>query len=123
MKHTLRCMKNEARLRLMKRGFATRKGTVCFASYEHSECFIEAVRLLLHICVANASFPTPLPDTIKVFGVLFFYHYSVWCKFGASILIVGTHAKKVFTNSIFCGIIRLSSYLLDKLEFDEENYE
>ena len=29
---------------------------MCFASYEHSECFIEVARLLLHICIANASF-------------------------------------------------------------------
>ena len=49
MKHTLRCMKNEARLRLMKRGFATRKGTGVL-------CFIEAARLLLHTRSASASY-------------------------------------------------------------------
>ena len=63
------------------------------------------------------------PDTIKVFGVFLFYQCSVWCKFGASLLIVGTHAKKVFTNSSFCDIIKLVRYLIDKLEFDEENYD
>ena len=41
------------------------------------------------------------------------------CKFGASLLIVGTHAKKVFTNSSFYDIIKLVRYLIDKLEFDE----
>ena len=30
---------------------------------------------------------------------------TIWCKFGASLLIVGTHAKKVFTNSSFYDII------------------
>ena len=57
------------------------------------------------------------PDTIKVFGVFLFYQCSVWCKFGASLLIVSTHAKKVFTNSSFCDIIKLVRYLIDKLEF------
>ena len=42
-----------------------------------------------------------------------------WCKFGASLLIVGTHAKKVFTNSSFYDIIKLVRYLIDKLEFGE----
>ena len=58
------------------------------------------------------------PDTIKVFGGFFFCQCSVWCKFGASLLIVGTHAKKVFTNSSFYDIIKLVRYLIDKLEFD-----
>ena len=39
----------------MKRAFGTRKVTVRFASCERSECFIETVRFLLHVCEANAS--------------------------------------------------------------------
>ena len=62
------------------------------------------------------------PDTIKVFGVFIFWGRTIWCKFGASLLIVGTHAKKVFTNSSFCDIIKLVRCLIDKLEFDEEKF-
>ena len=40
----------------MKRAFGSRKSCVRFASYERSECFIEAVRLLLQIRESNASF-------------------------------------------------------------------
>ena len=45
----------------MKRAFGSQKSCVRFASYERSECFIEAVRLLLHIREANASL-TKLKD-------------------------------------------------------------
>jgi hypothetical protein len=34
------------------------------------------------------------PETTTDFWVFFFYQGSVWCKFGASLLGVGTHAKK-----------------------------
>ncbi len=40
-------------------------------------------------------------------------------QIGASLLVVDTHAKKVFTNSSFCDIIKLVRYLIDKLEFNE----
>ena len=56
MKHTLRCMKNEASLAHEACLRHTKKHWVCFASYEHSEYFIEVARLPLHICEANASF-------------------------------------------------------------------
>ena len=45
----LRCMKNEAGLRLMKRALAHGEVSVRFASWRQRRRFTEAVRLLLHI--------------------------------------------------------------------------
>ncbi len=53
MKHTPRCMKNEAGLRPMKRGFATRRRGVLRFIEAAGFCFI-ATQLLLPICAANA---------------------------------------------------------------------
>jgi hypothetical protein len=53
MKRTLRCMKNEAELRSMKRGFATRRRLVCASLHANeSERIIQAYRVL-NICVSR----------------------------------------------------------------------
>ena len=51
----LRCMKNEAELRPVKRAFGSRKSYTRFASWRQRRRFMEAARLLLHIRIANAS--------------------------------------------------------------------
>ena len=48
-------MKNEAGLRPMKRAFGSRRSNIALRFMARARRFIEAVRLLLHVCKANAS--------------------------------------------------------------------
>jgi len=56
----LRCMKNEAGLRPMKRAFGSRSSNVVLRFTARARRFIEAVRLLLPVRGANASFSLAL---------------------------------------------------------------
>ena len=80
------------------------------------DCFLNGLTILQEIITALRQLSKNRCH--QGFRGFLFCQCSVWCKFGASLLIVGTHAKKVFTNSSFYDTIKLVRYLIDKLEFD-----